>query len=83
MDLLGPLILSTAIILNNNVGDTGNEKAAIKALGKASYKYSKLDKEMKKLQERYLNEKVIYYGGWTTQIAKVVIEKRITFEWRF
>ncbi len=59
------------------------EQEALRKFTKASYKEMGLDEQVKQLEKRYLSKEVIFYGGWTAQISRVVIEKRIVYEWTF
>lgn len=60
-----------------------NEQKATKALAEATYRYTKLDKKVKYLEKRYLNEDLKEYGGYLAIITKLLEERKIICEWKF
>lgn len=79
-------ILSLALIMPTPA-HVGNEQDAYKHIGKALYKELKLDKEVKKvekyIEKNYVPEEIKPYVGYTGVIIRAVVEKRISYEWRF
>ena len=81
MSLLAPLVLATAITGSRT--PAGQEQDALKALAKATYIESGLDKDVKRFEKEFLPDEVRKYGGWVTTIIKIERERQITYEWTF
>lgn len=83
MTILHVFIISTAITVGADRVPSSNTQEAIKAVGKATYKQTGIDKRVKKLEKKYIPEQLREYGGWITMIIKVSSERKITYEWTF
>lgn len=82
--IINPLLLTTAIFLSPNVmGKTGQEADAAKAVMKATYKQTGMDKVTKNLEKKYISDDLRFYGGYLAVIAKMIQEKKISYEWRY
>lgn len=77
-ELMGALILSAGISAASAGADD-----AVKALMKASYKQSKMDRQVKQLERRHIPKIVREYGSYTILITKLLTENKISYEWRF
>lgn len=82
MTFFNVLILSTAFTFTANSSE-GEQREAIRALGKATFKQFRLDRKLKFYEEKYLSDDIREYGGWVGLIIKVSNEKRISYEWTF
>lgn len=82
-ELFGSLILTTGIILAPEIGNSGDASAGMKALAKATYKQSHMDKKMNELEKMYVNDDVKKYGGYSISVTKLMVERYISYEWRF
>jgi hypothetical protein len=70
----------------SNVAYGDQYQDAIKAAGDAFYKYEHLDDDMSRYLSKYEamftdNQKKV--GGWTYFIAKVMIDRQVTYTWHF
>lgn len=61
----------------------GQDEKAIRKAAEAAAKHFELDKMAKKLEKKYINDDVRYYGGYAWIVADVVIQQRITYKWTF
>jgi hypothetical protein len=77
-ELLGALILSASISASNAGADD-----AVKALAKASYKQMNLDEQLKRLEKKHVPKVVKHYGTYSIILARVIVENKISYEWRF
>jgi hypothetical protein len=83
MDMFGILILSTAISISNTRNLASNEQDAYRAIMKASYIQTGMDKQVKNIEKKYTPNYVKEYGGWITLTGKVITSKKISYEWTF
>lgn len=81
--MLNVLILSTALGIGASRSPAAEEAVAYKALAKATYISSGTDKRVKALERNLIPKDVREYGGWITGMSKLMIEKKISFEWTF
>jgi len=81
--IVNSLILLTAIGVSTAKADNNQTNDALKALAKATYVHSGLNKKAKKLEKKYIPKPVKKYGAWVGIGYKIVVEKRISFEWTF
>lgn len=81
--MFGVFVLTTAISIEMSRGPTGKDQDAIKALGKATYVQTGTDKIVKNAERKYTPKLVKEYGGWIAGIAKILNDKKISFEWTF
>lgn len=77
------VIVLFLILFTSNLVYAGNTEKAIRAAARASYKQTNLDDKVKKLEKRYLSDEVRKYGGWTINISKIFIEKKVVYTWEF
>lgn len=80
--ILNPLLLSTAILLSPELA-RGNETAALKAFMKATYVQTGMNKQVKVLEKELINDDLRQYGGYIAIVAKLVTERKISYEFRF
>lgn len=81
--MFGILILSTAIGVGSTRGPASEKEDALKALAKATYIQTGVNKQVKELEKEYVPEELRKYGGVLTGIAKAINEKKVSFEWTF
>lgn len=82
----GPLtifVLSTAISISATREPASDTSGAYKALMKATYIQSGMNKQVKTMEKRYIPKVWKEYGGWLAGISKVITDKRVSFEWTF
>lgn len=77
-ELLGALILTTSISASSAGADD-----AVKALMKASYKYTNTDKKVKEIEKRHIPQEWREIGGYTIMVARIFTEGKVSYEWRF
>lgn len=80
--IVAPVVLSAFIAVGPK-DRAGQKEEAYEALAKVAYKESNLDRKLEELEERYINDEMKVYGGWTFYVIKVGIEQRITVKWSF
>lgn len=83
MDILGIFVLSTALTIGVTRGPASDQQSAYKALIKATYIQTGMDKEAKALEKRYVPKYIKEYGAWITLTGKIVTEKKVSYEWTF
>lgn len=81
MSPIGFIIFATAFSIGD-VANADNQQKAIDALIKASYYQFDVDKEVKKIEEKYTPD-LLKENPWIAYTAKVAIEKKITLQWKF
>lgn len=93
MSFINALVLTTAINVGASTSTVemdsiehvrgGDERDAMRALVKATYKYKKIDKLVKIFEKKYISKEFMLYGGWVSGTAKIITEKKISYEWSF
>lgn len=83
MSVIGIMILSTAIGIGSAKGQASELNRAYKAAIKAAYIQSGSDKHVKVLEKQYIPKELKEYGGVITWTTKLLIEKKISYEWTF
>lgn len=87
MTIISGLILSMAMTYQFAREPSGKSEDAMKAVAKASYIQSGVDKDVNKiekhLEQQYMPQVVKDYGGWIAAIVKVGTEHQISFSWKF
>lgn len=58
-------------------------KEALRHLGKAIYVELNLDDKVKILEKKYVSKNMRLYGPYLYGISKVLLEKRVSYTWRF
>lgn len=81
--MISALVLTSALTIQTTRCPANDETKAWTALAKATYVETGLDKKVKKLEKKYIHEKIRIYGGWTAQMIKISKEKKISYEWTF
>lgn len=81
--MIGKLIITSALAIQVARSPAQDEKQAWTAFMKATYIETGMDKKVKRIEKKYIPEKVRIYGGWTAQIIKIQQEKKISYEWTF
>jgi len=74
--------LFVLILFFSNICCASEKQALTKALNAAYYQLE-LDDDVKRLEKKYIPEKVREYGGIVSILAKITIDKRITYTWEF
>lgn len=82
MSFFGVFVLSASIGVTQ-FADASEERDALRALAKATYKQTNLDDRVKLLEKKYISPEMKKYGGWASLIIRVATEKRISAEWTF
>lgn len=59
------------------------ESEAVKQLSKALYKEYDVDKYVKQLEQRYLSEEFIKYGGAVGVGVRIITEQKVSYTWEF
>lgn len=83
MSVVGSVVLTTAITFTPTTGSSSNVEDALKAVAKATYKQTGLNKMVKRLERKYISDEMRKYGGWAINIGKVFIERKVSYEWTF
>jgi len=83
MTLLGIFVLSSAIGINSVRTPSSEKEDAYKALAKATYIQTNSDKKLKEIEKKYIPKELKEYGGWITGTTKIIVDKKISFEWTF
>lgn len=76
-------ILTTSIGIGSSRGPSSEQEDAYKALAKATYIQTGADKRLKYLEKALIPDPIRKHGGTIASAAKIVIERRISFEWTF
>lgn len=74
------LFLSAAVSISPS---SSSKKDALKVLGKAVYKSSHMDEKIKYYERRYLSDEARKYGGYVVTMARIIKDKRVSYEWTF
>lgn len=81
--MLNMLLLSTALGIGASRSPAAEQTRAYKALAKATYISSGANKQVKDIERKVISKDIREYGGWITGMSKLMIEKKISFEWTF
>ena len=76
-------ILSMAIGIGATRDPASENQDAYKALAKASYIQTGANKRIKELEVKYVPKPLKKYGSWITGTTKIVMDKKVSFEWTF
>lgn len=66
-----------------DAGYANPEQEAMRRVSQALYKEFELDKTVKRLEKKYVDEDIKEYVGYTGIVVRIVTEKRVTYTWRF
>lgn len=81
MELLTTLTLSAAIMASHS--EDRSDIRALRTLAVYNYRAYGIDRDIKKLERKYLPEEFKKYGGITAAVITAVSRQRVEFTWTF
>jgi hypothetical protein len=75
--------MNEALFLITIIASQGSQHQVAQALAEVYIKENNIDDALDAYQKKYITEHQRIAIARTANIAKIVIERRVTFEWRF